>query len=177
MTDVKVHIRPANPADVDAIVAFARAVVPAHYAPILGEEAAHGQLAWWTSERIAGSVAAGRIQVAVADDTIVGVVETGELAGEQVIWKLYLAPDSRGSGWGRELLHRAIAALPPDTDHVLVEHFAGNIRAGRFYEREGFVEVDSGSGESGGSDGARDVDATDAVVWRRLDLRPAATQQ
>lgn len=87
------------------------------------------------------ALTAGRVHLAVADDAIVGVSETGEMDGEQVIWKLYLAPASRGRSLGVELLRQAIAALPGEPSHVLVEHVAGNTRAGAFYEREGFAVV------------------------------------
>ena len=158
-----IQIREAESADVDAIVAFGAAVVPAHYAPILGTAAARAQLAWWTRERIAPAVAAGRIHVALADSKVVGVVETGELAGEHVIWKLYLAPEFRGRRLGVELLRHAIAALPPEARHVMVEHFAGNTGAGAFYEREGFVLVKVEPASSG--------DPHAAIVWRRRRIR------
>jgi ribosomal protein S18 acetylase RimI-like enzyme len=159
---MKVQVRVAKAADVDPIIAFGSAVVPPHYTPILGADTARAQLAWWTRERIASAVGAGRVHVAVAGDAIVGVSETGELAGEQVIWKLYLAPDFRGRSIGVELLRHAVAALPGKVDHVLVEHFAGNTRAGTFYERQGFTVVGSDPGGSG--------DPNAAVVWRRLEL-------
>lgn len=98
--EVSVHVRAVHRAEVDSIVAFARAVVPPHYAPILGDDAAEEQLKWWTADRIGSAVAAGRVHVAVADDAIVGVAETGALGDEQVIWKLYLAPGFRGRGLG-----------------------------------------------------------------------------
>jgi ribosomal protein S18 acetylase RimI-like enzyme len=154
------QIRRAVQGDVEPILAFARAVVPSHYGPILGEAAAWGQLSWWSPERIAAGVAAGHIHVAIADGAVVGVVETGAYEGEYVIWKLYLTPEHRGRGLGARLLRAAVGALPPGTDHVLVEHFAGNVRAAAFYEREGFTVVDA--------DSAADDPA--ALVWRRLDL-------
>lgn len=159
---MSVQVRVAEVGDVDAIVAFGSAVVPPHYTPILGADAARAQLTWWTPERITSAVRAGRVHVAVADDAVVGVSETGEFAGEQVVWKLYLAPDFRGRSLGVDLLRHAIAALPTETDHVLVEHFAGNTRAGMFYEREGFTVANTEPASSG--------DPNAAVVWRRLPL-------
>ncbi len=82
--------------------------------------------------------------------------------GEQVIWKLYLAPDSRGRSLGVGLLHQAMAALPDGSGHVLVEHCAGNTRAGNFYEREGFAVIDTKPASSG--------DPKAAIVWRRAQL-------
>lgn len=158
---MSVRVRRAEASDVETIADFGSAVVPPHYTPILGVAAAQAQLAWWAPERMAFAVRAGRVHVAV-DGDIVGVAETGELAGEQVLWKLYLAPELRGRSVGVELLRHAIAALPAGTDHVLVEHFAGNARAGSFYEREGFRVVKTDSAGSG--------DPAAVVVWRRLDL-------
>lgn len=156
------QVRRAKAGDVDAVVAFGSAVIPPHYTPILGARAAQAQLTWWTPQRIAPAVTAGRVHVAVSDEALVGVSETGDLAGKQVIWKLYLAPDFRGRSLGVELLRHAIAALPAEIDHVLVEHFAGNTRAGTFYEREGFTVVDTEPASSGVPNAA--------VVWRRLEL-------
>ena len=160
--DMSVLIRRAVAEDVDAIVAFGAAVVPAHYAPLLGAAAAQDQLSWWRRELTSSAVTAGRVHLAVVGEATVGVCETGELDGEQVIWKLYLAPESRGRSLGVELLRHAVAALPDEPGHVLVEHFAGNIRAGRFYEREGFAVVGTQPAGSG--------DPKAAVVWRRAEL-------
>lgn len=159
---MSVSIRVAKPKDVDAIVAFGAEVVPQHYAPILGADGAQAQLEWWTSSRIASAVAAHRVLLAVTDEAIVGVCETGQYAGEQVIWKLYLASDRRGRSLGAELLRRAVDSLPDTARHVLVEHFAGNDRAGSFYQREGFAAVHTETAHSG--------NPRAAVVWRRLEL-------
>ena len=160
---MSVQVRRADVDDVEAIVAFGSFVVPAHYTPLLGAAAAHGQLSWWSHELITAAVTAERIHLATVDGTVVGMVETGQLEGEQVIWKLYVEPDSRGRSLGVELLHHATATLPVGTGHVLLEHFAGNKRAGAFYEREGFVVVDIQSDDSG--------DPRAAVVWRRREIK------
>src|SRR5689334_14928236 len=98
-------IRKAELGDVDAIVAFGAAVVPQHYTPILGPHAAQAQLSWWTAARMTPAVEAGRVHVATAGTReVVGVCQTGELGGEQVIWKLYLAPEYRGRSLGVQLL-------------------------------------------------------------------------
>src|SRR3954467_15280552 len=159
-----VTIRTATTDDVDAIVAFGSAVVPHYYAPILGERAAHAQLAWWTPERLSAAVLAGRLHVAsTADGEVVGVCQTGELAHDQVVWKLYLAAEYRGRSLGVELLRHAVASLPDGVDHVDVEHFAGNAGAAKFYEREGFTVIRTDPARSGES-------ANSAIVWRRLAL-------
>ena len=157
-----VSIRPASVDDLDAIARFAAAVVPAHYTPMLGEDGARAQLEWWTTDRMTPAVEAGRVHVAVARRAIVGVVQTGVLGEDHVVWKLYLAPAFRGRSLGADLLRHAVAPLRGVTDHVLVEHFAGNTRAARFYEREGWTVVRTEASRGG--------DPNAAVVWRRLAL-------
>src|SRR5690625_3827540 len=159
---MSVSVRMAELNDVDAIVDFGARVVPPHYSPILGADAAQGQLAWWTRECMEPAVTAGRVHVALANHAVVGLSETGEFNGEQVIWKLYLAPDFRGGSLGTELLRHSIDALPAGVGHVLVEHFAGNARAGTFYQREGFNVIHT--------EAAHSDDQNAAVVWRRLEL-------
>ena len=159
-----VTIRMAELGDVDAIVAFGAAVVPEHYASILGQRAARAQLAWWTPERIAPAVEAGRIHLAITDGRdVVGVCQTGEMDGEQVIWKLYITPEHRGRSLGVALLRQAISLLPGHAEAVDVEHFAGNTSAARFYEREGFEVIRTDPAPSDQSPDA-------AIVWRRLQL-------
>ncbi len=157
------HVRKAELNDLDAIVAFGGAVIPPYYSPILGAHAAQEQLTWWSLDRMASAVEANRVHGAAKDLNVVGVCQTGELAGEQVIWKMYLAPEYRGRSLGVELLGQAIASLPQGAGRVDVEHFAGNTRAGNFYEREGFevIRIDPApTGESPNS----------AIVWRRRRL-------
>jgi ribosomal protein S18 acetylase RimI-like enzyme len=157
-------IRKAALGDVDAIVDFGAAVVPQHYTPILGPRLARAQLAWWTPERIAPAVEAGRVHVATrAGRDVLGVCQTGEADGRQVIWKLYLTTECRGRSLGLDLLRAAISALPEHTDCVDVEHYAGNTSAARFYEREGFAVIRTDPAPAGQSPG-------NAVVWRRLQL-------
>ncbi|WP_030485529.1 GNAT family N-acetyltransferase [Nocardioides aequoreus] len=165
---MRVRVRRAEPDDLGAVVAFGSAVVPPHYAPILGHRGAQAQLGWWTAEQLAPALAAGRVHLAETETgtgtELVGVCQTGELDGQQVIWKLYVAPDHRGRSLGVELLQQAVAALPQGAESVHVEHFAGNAGAARFYEREGFEVVRTDPPSPGGSPGS-------AVVWRRRRLR------
>lgn len=158
------NVRKAELDDLDAIVAFGSAVIPSYYTPILGEPAARAQLAWWSPDRLAPAIEADRVQVVATDRDVVGVCQTGEMDGEQVIWKLYLAPEYRGRSLGVELLGQAIASLPRGVDRVDVEHFAGNLRAARFYEREGFEVLRTDPPATGES-------PSSAIVWRRRRLR------
>ena len=135
----RLGIRAAGQDDLPGLRRFAREVLPEHYAPIIGTSAAEDQVTqWWTDERHAAAIGQGTLLVAEDAGEIVGVVQWGPFDGEQVIWKLYLRPAHRGSGLGTRLLDATIARLPADAGRLLIEHFAGNTGAARFYEREGF---------------------------------------
>lgn len=159
LTDApEVHVRRAGVADLDAVAAFGAAVVPAHYEPILGAEAARRQVDdWWTTERLAAAQAAGDLHLVEQDGRVVGVAEVGTWQDEPVLWKLYVHPDVRGRGVGPALLRAVVAALPAGTERLLLEHFAGNTRAAAFYEREGFTHLRT--------DPAPDGDPAAATVW------------
>ena len=161
---MEVCVRKAELDDLDGIVAFGVAVIPPYYTPILGEHDAQEQLTWWTADRMAPAVEADRVHVAATDHGLVGVCQTGELDGEQVIWKMYLAPDYRGRSLGVELLREVIAWLPQAARRVDVEHFAGNTRAAKSYEREGFKVIRTDAPPTSKSPHS-------AIVWRRRQLR------
>jgi GNAT superfamily N-acetyltransferase len=160
-----VEIRLAAHGDVTAIRDFGANVLPAHYGPIIGAEAARGQVdTWWTHDAIAQSVAEGRHILAVRAGEIVGVAERGRYGEDHVLFKLYLSPEARGLGLGPRLIEATIAELPSTASRLLTEHFAGNTRAAAFYAREGFAEERVEQHPSG--DRARDT------VWRVRELEP-----
>lgn len=102
--------------------------------------------------------------LAVDDDgTIRGLCETGTFEGDYVVWKLYVHHDVRGRRVGKRLLDTAVSRRPAGVQSVVLEHFAGNQSAARFYEREGFQVIRVDAATSG--------DPNAATVWRRLDLR------
>lgn len=152
-------VRRAVADDADRVRAFGATHVPPHYAPLIGAEAAERQVTlWWQPQQIKDAVSEGLIRLAEVGDRVVGVVEHGRHGRDVVIWKLYLDPAYRGHGIGPRLVAAVIAALPTEVGRLGVEHFAGNVRAAAFYEREGFaverVERDA--------DGVAELD----VVWR-----------
>ncbi|SDG82004.1 GNAT family N-acetyltransferase [Klenkia brasiliensis] len=133
-----VLLRSAGPDDVPALVRFGEQVVPAHYAPLIGEAAARAQVRdWWRPEQLAEAVAAGQVVLAEDDGALVGMAQRGRWGADDVVWKLYVHPDQRGAGLGPRLLAEVTRGL--DGGRVLLEHFAANERAAAFYEREGFV--------------------------------------
>lgn len=155
-------VRAAAAGDVTAICGFGAAHIPSHYAPLIGQDAAHAQVTrWWNPERISKAVDAGHVVVAEAGDEVVGVAECGEWEGVPVIWKLYVHPDQRGRGLGPRLIRAVIAQLPERADRVQVEVFTANHRAQQFYERQGFGYVRT---EPDPAQPAL------AIVWRELDL-------
>jgi len=160
-------LRDAEQRDVRAICEFGETHVRPHYAPLIGAQAADEQVArWWDAEQIGAAVAAGLVVVVEADGQVVGVAQRGRSGVDHVIYKLYLAPECRGRGLGPRLIQELVRQLPPDAVRLCVEHFAGNARAGAFYEREGFtVERISPS-----ADGRPALD----VVWR-VRTRPGAS--
>lgn len=164
-----IELRLASPDDVEAIHTFGVDVLPAHYGPIIGEEAAQDQVdRWWTREAIARSVEEGRHVVALAAGRIVGVAERGGRGEDHVLYKLYLAPEARGHGLGPRLVESIIDQLPRGAQRLLTKHFAGNTRAAAFYAREGFVEDHVEPHPSG--------DHTRDTVWRVRDLGPESTR-
>ena len=160
MSSIEVpRIRDAGEADVAAICAFGVAHVADHYRPLIGDAPARAQVErWWNEQVIGQAVRAGVVVVAevVGVDGVVGVGQRGRDGTDHVIYKLYVHPDHRARGLGPRLIDALVRQLPDDADRLGVEHFAGNARAGAFYEREGFVVERIEPGPT----------AALAVVWR-----------
>lgn len=158
-------VRTAEAGDVAQVCAFGEAHIRPHYTPLIGAEAADEQVArWWRPEQILPAAVQGRIVVATAADRVVGVAQHGRDGEDAVLYKLYVDPRRRGHGLGPRLVAAVEDSLPPDVRRLCVEHFAGNVRAAAFYEREGFaVERVEPS-----ATGSRALD----VVWR---ARPITT--
>lgn len=134
------RVRRAGPDDVAAVCRFGEAHIRAHYAPLIGADAADRQVrAWWNGTQIGAAVADGLVVVAEADGELVGVGQRGRRGADHVVYKLYVHPGHRGRGLGPRLLDALIGQLPADADRLYIEHFVGNARAGAFYEREGFT--------------------------------------
>lgn len=122
---------------------------------------------WWTPAALGPDVAEERVLLAVAGSDIsaagsdvVGVAHRGDWNGEPVMWKLYIAPVRRNQGLGARLVDELISSLPAATPRLRTEHIVANVRAGRFYQREGF-QIDEIGGDP--------ADLT-AIVWRSKQL-------
>lgn len=167
MTAAEPVLRDAGPADVAAVCGFGEAHVRAHYAPLIGADAADAQVrAWWNPAYVAAAVEAGRVVVAELDGRCVGVAQRGRHGDDHVVYKLYVDPSLRGHGLGPRLLDAIVRRLPDDARGLWVEHVAANTRAAAFYEREGFTVARVDRDPSG--DPARDV------VWRVRGLSAGA---
>ena len=156
-------IRRAEVGDVRSICAFGDTHVRPHYTPLIGAQAADSQVSrWWTEPQIQDAVSHGRIVIAQDADQVVGVAQSGRNGGDHVLYKLYVDPRYRGQGLGPRLIEAITRQLPPGGSRLCVEHFAGNERAGAFYEREGFTVTSVEPSDTGNP-------ALD-VVWRTRDL-------
>jgi GNAT superfamily N-acetyltransferase len=144
-------VRDAKHDDVADICRFGEAHIRAHYAPLIGAEAADQQVQrWWNATEIGAAVDEGFVVVAETDGQLVGVGQRGRRGTDHVVYKLYVHPEYRSRGLGPLLLDALIQELPANTDRLYVEHFTGNERAGTFYEREGFTveRIDPGPREN-----------------------------
>ncbi|HEX8869440.1 MAG TPA: GNAT family N-acetyltransferase [Lentzea sp.] len=135
-----IGIRAATIHDIAGICRFGEEHVPPLYTPLIGAEAAQGQLRFWTETQITRAVTHNLVVVATQDDRIVGVGQRGRrdaaTGSDHVIYKLYLHPGVRGQGIGPRLIEALSRQV--DADRIYIEHFQANERAARFYEREGF---------------------------------------
>ena len=151
-------LRPGLPADAAGLRTLGEAVVPATYAPLDAAYAAHMLEQWWSTERLADSLARIPHVVAEADGGLVGVANLGRREERSVLWKLYVHPDHHGRGLGTRLLD-AVTALVGD-DALWLEVVDGNDAARAFYRACGFVEVERVAQPPWPDD-----------VWMRKDLR------
>ena len=156
------EIRLASHGDRPAIDEFASIAVHDTYDPLVDDSYADELLAEWWGSALDPDIAADLVHVAVeASGRVIGFLHLGEHDNLPIIWKLYVAPERRGSGIGPRLIDAAIARLPSSTPQLLVEHITANTRVGHFYDREGFVveRIDSDP-----------ADARLGTVWRSLRL-------
>ena len=102
---------------------------------------------------VADLIGTGGVLVLRRDGRPLGYVfeEDGHLGA------FYLAPEARGRGYGKKMLDR----LKAENAALDLWTFAANRDARRFYEREGFREVERTPGDN--PEGLPDV----RMVWRR----------
>ena len=87
------------------------------------------------------SIASGRVAVAEKDDRIVGFVAVGpstDVEGEGELYAIYVLPEAWGSGAGHGLMDAAKELLRESYRDATLYVLDDNLRARRFYEREGW---------------------------------------
>jgi ribosomal protein S18 acetylase RimI-like enzyme len=152
-----VSIRRATLADRPAIDPFGVEVLHEAYDAMVGPTAAEALLGAWWGDALNEDIDAGRLWLAIETSQPVGLLQWSLVAKEPCIWKLYVRAGRRNQGLGRRLIEAMLPTLAPGSSTLLTEHLAGNQRAARFYEREGFRWV-------------REEPADDprcSTVWRR----------
>jgi ribosomal protein S18 acetylase RimI-like enzyme len=113
-----VTLRPAAPADVDALVALER--------QLFGVDA-------WSAASVAEEVSAGRVVVSDGLDGYVVIRPAGDAVD---LMRIGVAPEARRRG----LAHALLAEVTSDV-RLLLEVSTDNLAALAFYAAEGFVEI------------------------------------
>ncbi|NYE35474.1 ribosomal protein S18 acetylase RimI-like enzyme [Nocardioides cavernae] len=151
MADPVITLRRATVADIPAFRALGEAVVPATYGPI---DAAYAQRMldeWWVPAVFERSLAVNTHLVAEVDGDVVAMSSFGRLSDShrefphvtgdrEVMWKLYVHPDSQGLGIGSRLLAQVESMV--EGEHLWLEVVDGNDQAFDFYRGKGFDEVE-----------------------------------
>lgn len=148
-----VTLRRAAPADADAVAdLYLRARHAAADIPALVHS--DGEVRGWIAERV---IAQTELWIAENESAaLVGLV----VLDEGWLDQLYVEPTLTGRGIGAKLLSLAKRERPSG---LRLWTFASNLRAQRFYERHGFVEIDR-------TDGDNEERAPDILyVWRASD--------
>ena len=135
MSSDRIEIRPARPADADAVsrvvVRSLRETDGRDYPPRVIEAVA----ARYTARRVRELMASRRVLVAVRAGTLVG---TASLEGD-LVQSVYVSPEQQGSGIGASLM-AAIEGLAR-TDGVRALSVASSTTAEGFYRKLGFAPV------------------------------------
>lgn len=150
------HVREATRADVDDIRRVAEASWEVDYPEILTRETAEEAVSeWYDTDSLTEAVDEGRTELLVAerDEEPVGFAHATWNAseGEAYILRLYVAPDYRNRGFGRELLERTCKRLADyDVDRIYGLVLAENDPGNAFYQEFGFERVDQSETHIGG---------------------------
>jgi ribosomal protein S18 acetylase RimI-like enzyme len=144
---VTICVRPATAADLAAVGELHHRSRGAAYAGLVSAEAlaavpAPAMAQWWT-ERWSYERDTHRLAVAVDGGQIAGFAYTGpsETPGAVELYALHVDPARVGSGIGRTLIAAAradLTALAGAGARAVLWVLTGNLRARRFYERDGW---------------------------------------
>ncbi|WP_418059111.1 GNAT family N-acetyltransferase [Pimelobacter simplex] len=153
MTGEPVTVRTAQADDVDAVREVGHRTWPPTYTPIAGADYVRtGLEQWWSRERTAQSIAAGRVLVAERAGAVVGMAAYTVEGDALDLWRLYVVPEAHGTGAGHALLEAVTAGPAAGLRVVRLAHMDGNTAARAFYERQGFTETHRSADEIGGPD-------------------------
>lgn len=144
MSGATIELRPAGPADLDAVVAVFHGCWSTSYAAVLPAELVARMTpdrsrSLWT--RVLADAAPGEVVVAVAGGTVAGVTRwsVADAASTGWVHSLYVNPTAQGHGIGRRLLtaaEQAIGSAGATTGRLWV--FAANEPSLSFYSRSGW---------------------------------------
>lgn len=130
-------IRPATSDDVETLVALAERTIRVDYAHFFGAEAVDAYIATGGVEAFVRE-SVPRCVVIGLDERLAGLcVMKGTL-----IELMMIDHDLQGRGLGTELLAHCEGQLFRDHAELVLESFAPNERANRFYRKNGWHEVD-----------------------------------
>ena len=141
-------IRALRPEELEPAAALVNVCWRAAYPGILDQDFLDGLTTPDRMERIQRRLDEGsRAWAAVDGDALVGIAVAGastipEYPGDGELQMLYVRPDRIGTGLGRALLERACDELArAGHAYLILDVFAGNDRAIRFYRAHGFETI------------------------------------
>jgi GNAT superfamily N-acetyltransferase len=142
------EIRDAVAGDIDAIVRIGHRTWPPTYGFAGDEYVRNGLDTWWSVPAIERSLRDTTVLVTADGPNLVGIGNI-DLRGEvPIIWKLYVLPETQGTGAGKALMAGLLSRAPGRP--VRLEYVDGNERAAQFYVRQGFTELRREAGERPG---------------------------
>lgn len=143
-------VRPAEPADVEAIQSIARQSWHAAYDDILGTEAVDDVVdEWYKRSKLETAIRDEAVFVAESS-SIDGFAHVGPGDGSDTmeLRRIYVHPERWGEGFGSQLLERVEKwCLSADRTRLRLAVLADNEVGIEFYERNGFTAQEHWEGE------------------------------
>lgn len=148
------EIRAARPADTSEIAAVAEASWETDYPEIVSRETLErGVEEWYATDRIEDAIADGATKILVAEadpdvdsgsQSVVGFLHAVVEPNVGHLLRLYVHPDHRRGGVGRDLFHHAETLLfGRGVDRIEAMVLAENDAGNEFYRSLGFRQADT----------------------------------